>query len=120
MKLKKLFRFLLIAVFILTTFEAYSAKIDMGEVIAYPNPFNPDTQNLTIKKISGSFISVEFTVYDFNQKKVYEGTASNSDITWNGYTKTGRRARPGLYFIKIIETTGDNSIAQKIIKVLIQ
>lgn len=92
------------------------------ELIAYPNPFNPATQTLTIKpKASPTFAgSVDYTVYDYNQREVYRGsTSAGTTITWSGYDKYGSRVAPGLYFIKLIHIKADQTTSVSIIKVII-
>lgn len=100
----------------------YPGEFSMGKVIAYPNPFSPETEKLTIKPATSAVFSgsVEYKIYDFNERLVYSGQTSNSAIYWSGHKSDGSRALPGLYFVKIIQTRSDYSTAVAIIKLLIK
>jgi len=107
----------------LTAFQHAGAnEFNMGKVIAYPNPFSPESQTLTVKPQSGFFAgAVEFKVYNFNEKLVYSGSTSSPVITWNGHTADGKRLLPGLYFIKIIQTrSSDNASSTAIFKLIVK
>ena len=97
-------------------------EFNLGKIIAYPNPFSPETEVLTIKPENSSTFngSVQFTVYNYNQREVFSGQAANSSIIWNGHTADGKRILPGLYFIKIVQTRSDLATGSKIIKLIVQ
>ncbi len=106
-----------------TVISSVNAKWkEIGDVIAYPNPFNPVKEILTIKPANAAAFDgqVEYIVYNYHQQEVYSGSATNSAIVWGGYTKSGNQMAPGIYFIKLILTGSDNSTGVKIIKVIIQ
>ena len=93
------------------------------EIIAYPNPLNPVSETLTIKpKNSAGFAgTVEYIVYDYNQREVYRNTSSaGSSIRWSGYDAAGRRVAPGLYYIKLIHVRSNQNTSVTIIKVIIE
>ncbi|MDH4199273.1 MAG: T9SS type A sorting domain-containing protein [Spirochaetia bacterium] len=110
--------------FLLVVFFQPVAPVEfkMGKVIAYPNPFSPETDKLTVKPENSSAFSgsVEYKIYDFNQKEVYSGQTSNSAIYWSGHFANGSRIMPGLYFIKIVQTTSDYSTGVSIIKIIVK
>jgi len=98
----------------------HSKSRGIGVVRAYPNPFNPSTDTLTVDGAGlASATNIEYTVYDFNQEQIYSSSVAASSFTWSGYTKTGRRVSPGLYFIRIIATFGSET-GLKYIKVIVQ
>jgi len=99
----------------------HSKNRGIGTIRAYPNPFNPSSDTLTVDGSSiNSATAVSFTVYDFNQEEIYSGTATSVPFTWSGYTKSGKRVSPGLYFIRIIATFSDNATGLKYIKVIVK
>jgi len=104
--------------------NAPSAIKKTVNVMAYPNPYNPDTHTLKItqlnKVVFGS--SVKFIIYDMNFRKVYNDTQSGT-LLWHGYTKFGVRVPPGLYFLEVVEeevTGSEKTYGRKIIKLLIK
>lgn len=95
---------------------------EIGDVIAYPNPFNPVTDILTIKPADAAVFdgTVRYIVYNYHQQEIYSGSAVQSAIVWGGYTQSGNKIAPGIYFIKLILTGSDNTTGTKMIKVIIQ
>ena len=95
----------------------------IGNIIAYPNPFNNRTENLTLAKTGpvdfAATDNVRYLVYNFSMQQVYEGSASGK-VVWNGFDSNGQRLRPGLYYIRLIVTESDGSIASGFLKVLIK
>jgi len=113
----------LIAFLLSFGFYSYAKTRAVGKVIAYPNPFHPGRQTLTIKPANSATFNgtVRYKVYDFNEKTVYNGSSStNSVVTWSGHDNSGARVSPGLYYIKLTQTYPDTSIGVKFIKVLVQ
>lgn len=94
----------------------------MSPIMAYPNPFNPETETLTIKPSDSTIFSgnVEYTIYNYNQRPVYSGSVSNSAIYWSGHKGNGNRVPPGLYIVKIIQTQNDYSTGVGYVKVLVK
>jgi len=119
---KNTIKVITLLVSIITFIQISANEFNLGKIIAYPNPFSPETDVLTIKPESSSTFngSVEFKVYNFNEKEVFAGQAANSQIIWNGHTADGKRLLPGLYFIKIIQTRSDLATGSKIIKIIVQ
>ncbi|MDH5717795.1 MAG: T9SS type A sorting domain-containing protein [Spirochaetia bacterium] len=112
--------FLFFAIFFLSSI-VFSKSFELTNIIAYPNPFDPKTENLTIaKKDKTDFDgSVKYIIYDLTMKKIYEDSVQNSKIIWNGHNKSGQKISSGIYFIKLIQTKSDKSIGTTIIKILI-
>ncbi len=115
------------AVIIVITCLVSSAALplNMDGVVAYPVPFNPNTQTLKIEN-KGSVItvnSVKVEIYDINGDRVltrnYSGLGLN-DIIWNGRNGSGRKVKPGLYIIKITaEDSASGDFGRKIIRILV-
>ena len=113
---------LLILAFLGAGFYSLATSQAIGNVAAYPNPFNPDKYTLTIKPTTTATFdgTISFIVYDFNQKQVYAGgSVTNSTITWSGHDDSGIRVAPGLYFIKLIQTFTNGAVGVKYIKLLV-
>ena len=120
MKLKK-------AIFIFVILICYNtvyAAITANKIIAYPVPFNPNKNTLTIgtqgTPLTG--YSAKISIYDINGDLVIQKSATNASNTkWNGRNKSGRVVKPGLYILKVeIENISDPSeYIKKIIRILI-
>ena len=97
-------------------------EFKIGKVKAYPNPFSPRSEKLTIVPENSSAFDgdVTYCVYNYNQKMLYKGSASNSPIYWSGHTTDGKIIVPGLYFIKIVQTRSDYSTGSTIIKLIVK
>jgi len=112
--------------FLVLWFAAFAtvepAEFTVGKVIAYPNPFSPLTDTLTIKPNDSSAFNgtVEYKIYNYNEKEVFSGQTSNSVIYWNGHSADGSAVVPGLYFIKIIQTKSDYSTGTTMIKLIVK
>ena len=107
-----------------------SREIDIGNVIAYPNPYNPSTSSTPIQiKRAGSGGNppsdlageVTVTIYDASLKEVDRRQfGTGADTTWFGVDKLGQRVPPGLYYIHVIESRSDGSTGSKFVKMIIQ
>ena len=82
--------------------EEVSAGGEHSDILnAYPNPFNPETGNLTIEafNIGGKEISIE--ICDLSGRKVktlFQGNTSNSTrLSWDGTNENGSMLKPGTY-----------------------
>ena len=113
---------LIILVSVAALVSVYPKSMDPGDIIAYPNPFKPYQDTLTIKpKASATFAgSVKYIIYNYNQIEVYRGSTSNSAIQWSGFDQNGRAIPPGIYFVKIIQTNSLNETGSAYIKLIIQ
>jgi len=123
MKVKKFF---LIICLIVSCNSLYA--ITAKDIIAYPVPFNPNKQPLTIgvdsspspPDLSGYLLNV--SIYDINGDLIIKKTASalGQNIKWNGRNKSGRIVKPGLYILKVeAEKDSTGEYAKKIIRILI-
>lgn len=122
MTLMRLIKTIAIGITLVILQPTAANEFSLGKVIAYPNPFSPESEILTVKPESGTFNgTVDFKVYNFNEKMVFSGQTSGAVITWNGHTADGKRLIPGLYFIKIIQTRGsDNASGTAILKLIVK
>jgi len=93
----------------------------LGKVIAYPNPFKPYSDTLTVRPEASAAFSgvVQYYIYNYNEKEVYKGSVSNSAITWSGFLSNGSPLSPGLYYIKIVQTDATGT-ASTMVKLVVQ
>jgi flagellar hook assembly protein FlgD len=97
-----------------------------NDIIAYPVPFNPNKNTLTIgTQAAGdlSGYSVKASIYDINGDLIIEKSGSGN-IKWNGRNKSGRVVKPGLYILKVEIEKDDpaadkSEFVKKIIRILI-
>ena len=87
---------------------------DDNGIIAYPVPFNPDSQLLKISYPNGvtppqaSFDKVTIDISDINEDEVFHDVygsttlAFTSPIIWNGRNNSGNIVGAGEYIIEIV------------------
>ena len=98
--------------------------IDSADIIAYPVPFDPSFQTLTIDDKSGEIsgnVEINFRIYDIASELVYSRTYNSFPIKWKGYNSKGGKIAAGFYIIKIDvvnDLTGENH--KKIIRILVK
>ena len=101
-----------------------SSNIDSADIIAYPVPFDPSFQTLTIDDKSGEIsgnVEINFRVYDISSDLVYSRKYNSFPIKWKGYNSKGGKIAAGFYIIKIDvinDLTGENY--KKIIRILVK
>lgn len=113
-----LFFFLLFSLFSIAAGE-------LGSVYAYPVPFNPRKNTLTIadrdNQFSGTAINVGVLILDINGDKIFSRSYNQLPVLWRGYSSAGRIVENGLYFIKItVENQDTGEVKQKVIRVLVK
>jgi hypothetical protein len=90
-----------------------------SDLIAYPVPFDPIHQTLSLKyKTARAAGSVRVIIFDINGDRVLE--RSYSDITvfkWKGFTDSGRRVATGLYIIKVIWEDASGNMITDVVRV---
>lgn len=102
--------------------------VDIKNVVAYPVPFDPHRNKLTIgyPVAGGNFNSekVNAYVYDINGDTVTvisttAGVAERACI-WNGRRSNGEYVKPGLYLIKVEISNSDGGYWKKVLRVLVK
>ncbi|HPA71381.1 MAG: hypothetical protein KBA61_05340 [Spirochaetes bacterium] len=94
-------------------------------IVAWPVPFNPNRQTLTINYEPGftptaipNLVKVE--IFDINGDLVYEGQAGGLPYSWSGRNMGGRMVHPGMYIIKLtVENTGTGAFGRRIIRIVV-
>ncbi len=95
--------------------------LDVGNIIAYPVPFNPNIHNnLSFKDIPLTALKIKIEIFDINGDSVFSREySSSSNVLWNGRNSNGKIVKPGLYIIKITLETATGDYGKKIIRVLV-
>lgn len=94
-------------------------------IIAYPVPFNSNFHTLRFKYKDGTtpetLDRVRINIYDVNGDGVFSADYSSlAAIGWNGLNGNGKRAKPGLYLVKItIEYSATGEKDTGVIRILI-
>lgn len=103
----------------------FSANLSAEEIIAYPVPFDPSFQTLTIEdksgEITGAGIEIKMQIFDISSDLVYSKSYNSFPIKWRGYNSKGSKIAPGFYIVKI--TAVDNLSGKnykKIIRILVR
>lgn len=82
-------------------------NVDEKDVIVYPNPFNPDFQNVQIVFPKNSIGEVKkLRVYSIDGQQVRELSGSGGMIAWDGKNNEGEACATGLYFYYLDTTDG--------------
>jgi flagellar hook assembly protein FlgD len=114
--------------FLIILFSQQLQAVDIKNVVAYPVPFDPHKNKLTIgyPVAGGNFNSekVKAYIYDINGDTVTvisttAGAAERACI-WNGRRSNGEYAKPGLYLIKIEISDSDGGYWKKVLRVLVK
>lgn len=90
---------------------------------AYPNPFNPFTDDAVVSVTLTDNADVNITAYDWNGEyvaTVFKGawvTGVNQTL-WSGQTEDGRKLGNGVYFLRIVAKSGTRQ-EQQIVKVAV-
>jgi hypothetical protein len=101
--------------------------LNEGRIVAWPVPFNPSRQVLTIDyapdATPGAPNRVKMEIFDINGDRVYEGEYTGSNplpISWGGRNMSGRMVHPGMYIIKLtVENTGTGKLGRRIIRIVV-
>ena len=81
------------------------AASELGDVIAYPNPFDPGKGSLTIANLpAGSVVSIA----DAAGRVIHAVTERDGDggVDWDGRNATGQRVGSGIYFYQVCHEGG--------------
>lgn len=121
--MKKIITVIILSIFAMVSVDVLFA-LDLDNIIAYPVPFNPKYHKLNIANKPGTTLPadinrVDIKIHDINGDLVFSRQYTGIPIIWNGYNNRGKRAKPGLYIIRVqVETlTGEQGI--KIIRIVI-
>ena len=99
--------------------------LNAERIVAWPVPFNPSRQTLTINYEPGFTPSVSpnrvrMEIFDINGDKVFEGEYPGLAISWGGRNMNGRMVHPGMYIIKLlVEDTNSGRLNRRIIRIVV-
>jgi|GEM_PF-1182390 len=106
------------------TLHPYSPiTLVISDATAYPNPFNPFTDDATVSITLSDNADIAITAYDWNGDyvaTVFKGpwvTGVNQTL-WSGQTEDGRKLGNGVYFLRVVAQSGTRQ-EQQIIKVAV-
>ncbi len=107
--------------------------VDIKSVVAYPVPFNPQNEKLSIgypQSYANVFsaeikseIKSRVTVFDINGDvvTVINGSASGKvACKWNGRRSNGEYVKPGLYLLKVEISDNEGGYWKKTLRVLVK
>lgn len=120
------FLFLIVSLFLVASC-ANDLPPSFGEIKAYPNPFVPLNQVLTIEAANGAFPSesrVTMQVFDVNFHKVFEQQFYKSgnppEVKWSGYLENGKRLPAGVYIVRLTILLSDYSNRSAETKIVVE
>ena len=106
------------------TLHPYSPiTLVISDATAYPNPFNPFTDDVTLSVTLSDDADMNITAYDWNGDyvaTVFKGpwlTGVNQTL-WSGQTEDGRKLGNGVYFLRVVAQSGTRQ-EQQIVKVAV-
>ena len=106
------------------TLHPYSPiTLVISDATAYPNPFNPFTDDATLSVTLTEDADMNITAYDWDGKyvaTVFKGlwiTGVNQTL-WSGQTQDGRKLGNGVYFLRVVAKSGTRQ-EEQIIKVAV-
>ena len=108
--------------------DVNSGNISIGEVIVYPNPYDPDAMNIPLKIKKRKNIpphddfegEVRIIIYNANLVQIFEQQFPGDRVEWIGVDSDGERVAAGTYFIKVIQIKDNTSFGSKFTKILIK
>lgn len=108
---------------------SYTKMEGIGDAHNYPNPFDPDREDTTIRFILSENGIVTFRIYDFNGDLVTivqrnDGYSKGLvEFKWGGTNDTGKKVANGTYFGEILvsgsTSNGTGRTVRKIIKIAV-
>jgi len=106
------------------TLHPYSPiTLMISDATAYPNPFNPLTDDATVAVTLSDNADVTITAYDWDGKyvaTVFKGawiTGVNQTL-WSGQTQDGRKLGNGVYFLRVVAKSGTRQ-EEQVLKVAV-
>src|SRR6185295_759603 len=88
------------------------------DLVASPNPMNPETVLRFTTTQSGPVSVRVFDIAGRLVKTLHEGTmpAGLNQIRWDGSTNNGNRVATGVYFVKMKSIDGDQNLRVTVLK----
>jgi hypothetical protein len=92
-------------------------SLALGNVVAFPNPFNPSATDLTLAFDNVKAANVSVEVFDWNGDRVSniaktQLPAGRNVIKWAGQTEDGKPLANGVYLARIEANDGTRTVTQ--------
>ncbi len=88
--------------------------ISVGEIVVYPNPFNPETAKGNVLKFANMPRNAKIMIYTISGELVKAFNAQSAYVFWDGTNSMGEKVSPGVYYYLITWNEGKKSIKNKI------
>lgn len=88
-------------------------ELDKDSVLVFPNPVTPDYNGPIA--VRGLSMDSEVKILSSSGQLVWSGVSSGGTFTWDGRTKSGKRAASGIYQIVANNSEGKRAIVSRII-----
>ncbi len=107
---------------------SYSPKLALADAHNYPNPFDPDKEDTTIRLTLSEDAYITIKIYDFNGDLVSVVTRNDTQLSgartwrWGGTNDNGDKVANGTYFCEITASgslTGVGRTVREVIKVAV-
>lgn len=94
----------------MTFIDAGGFRVAQSEPLSYPNPFNPNLQNVMLSLSSDNTSKIkEYRIYSLTGRLVRsESGLSGIFARWDGRNNAGDLCASGLYFYSLITQNGDS------------
>jgi hypothetical protein len=90
------------------------AIISVGEIVVYPNPFNPATARGNKLKFANIPRNAKIMIYTLSGELTKSFNAQTSYVLWDGTNSMGDKVSPGIYYYLIIWEDGKKIKKDKI------
>jgi flagellar hook capping protein FlgD len=106
------------------TLHPYSPiALMISNATAYPNPFNPFTDDATLSVTLSEDADMTITAYDWDGKfvaTVFKGPwiIGVNQTLWSGQTEDGRKLGNGVYFLRVVARSGTRQ-EEQVLKVAV-
>ena len=87
--------------------------LEENNIVAYPNPVNPDYHGPII--IKGLMHDSEVKILSSSGRLIWSGHSNGGMITWNGCNKQGKRVASGIYHVVANDSNGEKAIVTRIV-----
>jgi hypothetical protein len=88
--------------------------ITVGDIVVYPNPFNPKTAVNGACKFANLPKNTRITIFTLSGEMVQSFRNQTAIVTWNGTNMSKKPVSPGIYYYIITWNDGVNKMVGKI------
>jgi len=84
---------------------ADTIRVIVAQALVFPNPFNPQSGELTIDLFSAAAVAGDVAVFDISGRRIwhvdFDAYPGMNHVYWNGVDDDGKDAAAGIYFCRI-------------------